>query len=313
MDIFLKKLICALAFYLGSSLKNPSSFSRTRSSYSISSINRRSLTNPSTFPSKGIIQPKKKEEINNKKTGNSQNQNKILCTIDSSENSESKALFNITEEQDAIICGTLLGDAHLQKRGNSSYRLKIVHSSKQKSYIDWIYKKLESLCKTTQAVTERDSSKNATIFEFYTQSNLALKKYHDLFYKEQEKIVNGVKTIFYRKTISPELIAYLPKHNYTLSTFYLDDGSARTDCYSGRFATQGYSKEECHLLQEYFNKWDLKTSVVLHSRKKNQYSLSIPAKVFPKFIEIVKEPISEIPEMVYKLNEKNRNKSSFSN
>ena len=225
--------------------------------------------------------------------------------------SNTKESWNITDDQDAIIYGTLLGDAHIQKRGDS-YRLKIAHSPIQKSYINWKHTKLASLCQTTQGVTKRVSKKNEIVFEFYTQSNFGLKKYHDLFYQKQEKIVDGKQITVYKKTITPELIASLPKNNYTLASFYLDDGSARTACYSGRFATQGFSKNECHLLQNYlFDTWDLKTSVVLHSREKAQYSLFIPAKVFPKFIEIIEKPIREIPDMQYKLNEKNKNKSLF--
>jgi len=225
-----------------------------------------------------------------------------------------KSSCDITPDQDAIICGTLLGDGHIQKR-NTSYRLKIVHTAKQKALVDWKFEKLQSLCNTTKGVTQQEQSKDGkthTVYGFSTSSNQDLKKYHDLFYKKETKIVNGKEVISYKKTITPELISYLPKNNYTLSTFYLDDGSARTDCYSARFATQGFSKEECHLLQNYFsNTWDLKTSVVLHSRKKSQYSLSVPAKVFPRFIEVVENAVREVPEMEYKLNEKHKENSKF--
>jgi len=220
----------------------------------------------------------------------------------------------ITDDQDAIICGTLLGDGHIQKR-NNSYRLKIAHTETQKPYVDWLYEKLKSFCTTTAGVTKREQTRNGkinTVYEFFTSSNQDLKKYHDLFYQKQVKIVNDTEVISYKKTITPELISYLPKHNYTLATFYLDDGSARTDFYGARFATQGFSKDECHLLQDYFhNTWDLNTSVVLHNREKSQYSLSVPAKVFPKFIDIVEKTIHEIPEMEFKLNEKNKSNSKF--
>lgn len=250
---------------------------------------------------KGLRKPGQRDFTSGKLMSSSENY---------SENEEKK--FEITPDQDALICGSLLGDAHIQKRGNS-YRLKFAHSEKQQEYVRWKYNKLASLCQTTQGVTKRVSNKNQTVYEFYTSSTPELKKYHDLFYKKEETFVNGTPRISYRKTITNELINSLPKNKYTLATFYMDDGSARSDCYSARFATQGFSKNECHLLQKYFgDTWDLKTNVVLHSRKKNSYSLAVPAKTFPKFRSLVEEVVCEIPEMEYKLNEKNKNKSFFS-
>lgn len=249
----------------------------------------------------------KQELANNVSSQIEPNQKVILDIV-------TRSACEITSEQDAIICGTLLGDGHLQKR-NTTYRLKLAHAENQKALVDWKYEKLKSLCATTKGVTKQEQTRDGKkhiVYGFSTSSNQVLKKYHDLFYKKQIKIVNGTEVISYKKTITPELVSYLPKNNYTLSTFYLDDGSPRTDCYSARFATQGFSKEECHLLQDYFsNTWDLKTSVVLHSRKKSQYSLSVPAKVFPKFIEVVEDAIREIPEMEYKLNEKHKPNSKF--
>jgi hypothetical protein len=212
-----------------------------------------------------------------------------------------------TPHQEAILHGTLLGDGHIQKRGNS-YRLKISHSLKQEGYTNWMYEQFKSLCKGTQPPTLRESGGEKSI-EFYvgSSSNVDLKRYHDLYYKPYLKIVNGTERLFYRKTLTSELIRSLPKNPYVLSTLFLDDGSVRKDVYSGRIATQGFSKDECHLLQDYFlDTWDIKTSLVYHSKAKEQYTMSIPRKEFPKFIAIVKDIILGIPKMEYKLNEENR-------
>ena len=44
----------------------------------------------------------------------------------------------LTAVEDTIIQGTLLGDAHIQKRGLGSFRLKISHSIKQAQLVDII-------------------------------------------------------------------------------------------------------------------------------------------------------------------------------
>jgi hypothetical protein len=228
----------------------------------------------------------------------------------SSENSKSLSL-SPTEEQNAIIHGTLLGDGHIQKRGES-YRLKISHTEKHQEYTNWLHSKLESLCQTTQKPTLRISSQGHKSYEFSLTSGSYLKKYHDLYYKAIDKIVtsaDGVsKTLTrYQKVLTPELIEQLPDNPYLPAVWFMDDGSVRSDCYSGRIATQGFSKQECVLLKEgYFPKLDLSPSIVLHSRVKQQYTISIPAKQFSKFIEIVEKPIREVPCMVYKLNEINK-------
>lgn len=217
-----------------------------------------------------------------------------------------KSFFEITEVQDSIIKGSLLGDGHLQKRGNS-YRLKFGHCEKQKEFLEWKFNQLKVLCENNRGISSyQKNGKN--YFEFYTNSKIELKKYHDLFYKE---IVRSDGTKFYKKTITSELIENLPKNNFVLATLYLDDGNARSDCYSGKIATQGFSKQESNLLVDYFNKWDIETKIVLHDRKKESYYLSIPAKSFSKFVNVIEPVINEIPSMKYKLNEINKNKSKF--
>lgn len=213
-------------------------------------------------------------------------------------NENIKESSKLSEIENALIMGTLLGDAHIQKRGES-YRLKIAHGIKQQSYLMWKYAKLSRLCSTTQPPTIKTDKKGYQTVEFYTTSGKWLKEIFDLFYKKTE--LNR-----YRKTITPELIATLPKDPLLLAVFFMDDGSVRDDCYAGKLATQGFSEEENHLLASYFKQWNIECKVVAHKKSKHQYYLSIPAKSFGALLQEIEETVKEIPEMLYKLNDQNK-------
>lgn len=202
--------------------------------------------------------------------------------------------MNLQENEKALIMGTLLGDAHLQKRKNS-YRLKIEHSMAQKEYVLWKYKELARLCQTTQPPKEVTSKRGHTTVVFYTSSGSYLEEIHSLFYKPVGDRFN--------KTITPELIAALPMNPLVLVAWFLDDGSVRDDAYSGKMATQGFTKTESLLLKGYLQQWGIDSQVVAHSVANNQYYISLPARTFSKLIDKI-EPIvsSEISSMDYKLN-----------
>ncbi len=92
-------------------------------------------------------------------------------------------------------------------------------------------------------------------------------------------VLKGDRTTFV-KTITPELIDKLPMNPLVLTTFFLDDGSVRDDCYAGKLATQGFSKEGCELLREYFLKWNINCNVVKHTKESQKHYLSIGASTF---------------------------------
>lgn len=195
----------------------------------------------------------------------------------------------------ALIMGTLLGDGHIQKR-KGSYRLKIEHGINQEAYVRWKYWKLkkDGFCETTQEPIVRNNKSGQSV-QFYTSSGKWLEEIYHLFYQRD---TNGR----YIKTITPELISNLPMNPILLAVFFMDDGSVRNDCYAGKLATQGFSKNEQHLLNNYLLKWNLKCQLVLHSRKKSQYYITIPATTFRNLVLNIEAIVNEIPEMAYKLN-----------
>jgi hypothetical protein len=211
----------------------------------------------------------------------------------------SQEFLPLSEEEKALIMGTLLGDAHLQKRGNS-FRLKITHGINQKSYVYWKHKKLERLCLTTQAPKVETDKKGFQFVTFYTSSGKWLTEMYNLFYIKKDENSRPVKTI------TKKLIDSLPMHPMVLAVLFMDDGSVRNDCFSGKIATQGFTKEESHLLCEYLKKWGIEGKVVAHKVSKNQYYISLPRLTFNMLVSAIRPIVQEIPEMSYKLNDLNK-------
>jgi hypothetical protein len=218
-----------------------------------------------------------------------------------------KTVFTSTEN--AILFGTLLGDAHLNCRGENSYRLKVEHSTKQWDYCQWKRTKLMRLCQKNKDVHVVSSKGKADTCMFYTDSNVAYKPIHQLFYTQKPNS-KGKQT--YVKTISPELIAAMPKDPLVLACFFMDDGSVRNDAYSGKIATQSFSKVEHELLQTYvLDSFGVKLDIICHIRAKEQYYFSIPASQFPKFVDVISPILEEVPSMKYKVNKARKKKSMY--
>jgi hypothetical protein len=199
-----------------------------------------------------------------------------------------------TEEELALIMGTLLGDAHLNKRGES-YRVKIAHGIDQKAYVLWKREKLARLCTTTQPPKEVTDNKGYKTVYFYTSSGKQYKEIFHLFYKKK-----GDKFV---KTITPELIERLSMHPMVLAAFFMDDGSVRNDCYAGKLHTQCFSFEENQLLCSYLKKWGIEGNVVFHKESEDQYYIGLPAETFGTLVKIIEPIVNQIPDMIYKLND----------
>nr|YP_009367458.1 putative LAGLIDADG homing endonuclease [Sarcinofilum mucosum]YP_009367481.1 putative LAGLIDADG homing endonuclease [Sarcinofilum mucosum]ARK14449.1 putative LAGLIDADG homing endonuclease [Sarcinofilum mucosum]ARK14451.1 putative LAGLIDADG homing endonuclease [Sarcinofilum mucosum] len=221
----------------------------------------------------------------------------------------------LSKEEEAVFLGNLLGDGHIQKRGNS-YRTKIQHSIHQKEYVLWKYEKLKRLCDKNhlpKAVTTKNSTQEN--FLFYLNSGLYLEKYHSLFYKPyfwkagapdivQNTPSSPQNKIRYQKVITQALIEALPRDPLLLAVWFLDDGSCRQDVFSGRIATQSFTLEEQHLLQDYLKQgFGINTQLVLHNRIKRQYYISIPSSKnqFANFVDLIKPVVEKIPDLKYKI------------
>jgi hypothetical protein len=194
--------------------------------------------------------------------------------------------FKITKKLKLILIGMMLGDANLQTFSDGKKaRLRVLHSTKQKEYLEHKYLLFEKLCRTKICFLKETRENN--IYEkcyFQTLTSLKLSFFFHMFYKDGKKIV-------------PKLI-----HRYlepiTLAYWYMDDGSMKWKNRSKavRLCTDSFTNEEVIRLKDLLNeKYDLKASVF---KQRSRYRIYIPNSNY-EFTHLIEEYV--IDSMVYKL------------
>ena len=99
------------------------------------------------------------------------------------------AVGSLSEEQHAIIVGTLLGDGSMRCKTNAL--LEINHSSRQQGYVQWKYEHLAELVSTPPRVRRGNGDRLAC--RFVTRSLPVLTPYYRLFYEAGRKRVPDVE------------------------------------------------------------------------------------------------------------------------
>jgi len=119
-----------------------------------------------------------------------------------------------SKEQKAILVGTILGDAYLQKTGKKNARLRLEHGDKQKDYLFWKVSQFPKLFQGEPKYLERKHSLSGQIYKYWRhQSNSTpeLGKWHAKFYEEGKKHI-------------PNNLRDLLQGSLGLSVWYMDDG-----------------------------------------------------------------------------------------
>lgn len=185
---------------------------------------------------------------------------------------------SLTQFQKSIIIGSILGDGYLRiipKRNNAF--LEINHSFNQKEYVDWKYKALKNICRSSPKL--RKNNGNRWAYRFYTKQNEEITKLYNLFYKNGEKIIP-------RNLIIDPII---------LSIWYMDDGSkcSNSDFYLN---TQQFDFNSQKNLASALEKLGLKTKI---NKDKNYFRLRFLKSSIVKLKKIIKGTV--IPSMKYKI------------
>lgn len=215
--------------------------------------------------------------------------------------------LDVTENQLSVVAGGLLGDSTLGLRPGGKARLKVEHGTEQTDYVQWKLAQLpEHLWSNTKGILKfHDSIKNSDTIGFQTNSCFQLVPLHELFY-----VQNDVGAFV--KTITPTLLSCLPINPILLAVWFCDDGSIRNDCYAGKIATMCFSQAEHVLLQQWLgDSFGVYTKIVYNSKSKQHFYLSIPAKEFGRFADLIRPTVLQIPGMEYKLNDARRSQSKF--
>ncbi len=189
----------------------------------------------------------------------------------------------VGSRQGEIIIGTLLGDGFLERNGNY-VRLIIDHSTKQRSYVEWMYKELKSFGGQVVYKKQFDPRTNQFYHHsvFRSQTSPALEQYYSLFYRDKRKSI----PLALPKIITPLILAI----------WFMDDGYRRNDCNAARLNTQSYTIKEHEIIQQALSTLGIQSTI--HKQKQNLV-IYIPSHSMNRLRQLLKGLI--IPEMEYKI------------
>lgn len=191
--------------------------------------------------------------------------------------------FELSELQEQMILGSLLGDLNVSKsrKQHPNCRLNLVHSAKQK---ELFLSKVNLLGDIMGSYREYSYLDNRTNNVYTTIRGSS--KAHPIF-TELRKLLypNEIKTI---------TAQYLDKihHPIALAYWFMDDGSNR-----GVLSTNGFTLPEVNLLANWLlEKWNIETTV---QKNANCHTIYIKAISRKRFDDIIRPYI--ITSMKYKL------------
>lgn len=180
----------------------------------------------------------------------------------------------ISNTQQKIILGTILGDGCLEFNGCVGSRLQIKQASKSKEYVFWLYAKLQNLC-NSQPKMKKDTGQ----WYFSTRSLKNLTDVRDKFYRNGDKII-------------PNNILQLLVSPLSLAVWYMDDGTLdyrpNSHC-SFSIATHSFSLCDVRMLVSAL-KYNFGVEASIHNnlmRGVRYPRIYIGAKGRDKFIKII--------------------------
>lgn len=185
---------------------------------------------------------------------------------------------SLTQEQDSIIVGSLLGDGYLRiVPGRKNALLEINHCFKQKDYVDWKYEKLKAIVKTPPKM--RKSNGGRIAYRFFTRQNSNLSDFYREFYKQSKKIL-------------PKNLKINP---LVLAVWFMDDGSRSRNTYylNTQQFNVGFQQQLIEVLKSDYG-------ICCSLNKDKEYTrIRIKQESAGNFRKLISEYI--IPSMKYKL------------
>jgi len=198
--------------------------------------------------------------------------------------------MQLTKKQKAVLIGTVLGDAFLQKTGEKNARLRFEHGEKQKEYLLWKVKIFGRLFQGKPTYTERKHPKSKKVYKYWrhqTSATPILGKWRKVFYTG----LKGEKKI-------PENLEELLKEPLALAVWYMDDGyfyqiDRNSYLYLGRV-----SKQEAQTAQRTIkNNFDIRARV--YDKKQKGFALFFSISETKRLHKLIASEI--IPLFDYKL------------
>jgi hypothetical protein len=193
---------------------------------------------------------------------------------------------SLTEREQGVVVGLLLGDGHLESTGHERARLCVYQHLKRRAYVDWLYEQLSQFVQTAPKMVmnyDRRTLVATPRYGFRTLTYPVFAEWHTRFY------LNG------KKQIPQEIDQWLD--DVALAVWFADDGSFKTDSRGLLLNTNAFSEEDQQRLQEVLmRRFSIETS--LH-RLRQWKRIYVPARHTDRFIEIILPYLSK--DLLYKL------------
>jgi transposase len=182
---------------------------------------------------------------------------RIIVNLQSLYNLELLQMFErrtpkeVTEEQKQVLYGCAIADGHIFKSNSRKHgAVKIVHTMKRESYLDYKYKLLKDFVGTPPKVASRTLKVNNKTYyckSFRTLTHSFFTYLHDKLYRFNEITGKSVKHL------SQEILDQIGPLG--LAVIYMDDGTKHGN--SRRFCLESFPYEEqimfCNWLKSKFN------------------------------------------------------------
>jgi recombination protein RecA len=215
----------------------------------------------------------------------------------------------LTDEQQDLIFGSLLGDGNLQTGSDGrTWRYRALHKKKHEPYLFHKYGILTSLCASAPAYGEVTDSRTGKVYQrwyFNTLTNPSLNFFANMFYtydyREAVTLGKWVKDVPQKveKFLTPRALAY----------FYMDDGALKWLYHTNamRLCTESFSLEGVERIQKALKKlYNVETTLTRKTRSDGStgYRISIPEKSSATFREVIQPYLVDC--MKYKVSDGNR-------
>lgn len=204
-----------------------------------------------------------------------------------------KSKFN--KKSRNLLIALLLGDGTI----SNNYVFKIVHSEKQKEYLEWKIKQLKEAGIRNNGIKSYIKSCGNASKElvYYTQLNTIpfIKVLRRVFYKNKKNI--GNKKLLNRLDAKGIAIWYMDDGHINIRK----DKNKRPMGFYIKISTCKPKEEVQDIINFFKEKWDIHFYMFHEGKKEDSYSLCCGTKEGIKFINIIKPYVVQIPSMLYKI------------
>lgn len=192
------------------------------------------------------------------------------------------------KKQREVLIGLVLGDGFLQATGKKNARLRLEHSAKQKSYLEWKYEVLKNFMQSPPKYIERFNPVWQRVYKYYrcqTHATPYLGKLRRLFYEENQKVI-------------PSNIQLLLKSPLSLAVWYMDDGNLYHRDKMAEIYLPCYPNENVQRLAKTLEaNFGLQPKIKIKKKKYPVFSFDVLQT--KRLVEIVRPHI--VPSLKYKI------------